>query len=138
MKDLKHSKSQRLFSEVWIAGHLGNDVPVHFTAFHPDFKMRDVLPTSPTTLTRARRIAQQHGLRFVYTGNVHDPDGQTTTCAGCGAAVIVRDWYVINSYGVSDTGACTHCGAAVPGRFDGPVGRWGRQRPPRHEARGLI
>jgi pyruvate formate lyase activating enzyme len=114
----------------WFAEHLGPDVPLHFSAFHPDFKMRDVPRTPPATLRRARRIAREHGLKYVYTGNVHDPDGQTTTCTGCGAAVIVRDWYVINSYEVSEAGACKHCGATVPGRFDGPAGRWGARRLP--------
>jgi pyruvate formate lyase activating enzyme len=114
----------------WFAEHLGPDVPLHFSAFHPDFKMRDVPRTPPATLRRARRIAREHGLRYVYTGNVHDPDGQTTTCPGCGAAAIVRDWYVINAYEVTDAGACKRCGATLPGRFDGPVGRWGARRLP--------
>lgn len=114
----------------WIARHLGTDVPVHFTAFHPDFKMRDVPPTPPATLTRARRIALQHGLRFVYTGNVHDPEGGRTTCPGCGAAAVDRDWYAIGRYQLTDDGKCTRCGTAIPGRFDGPAGRWGRRRLP--------
>jgi pyruvate formate lyase activating enzyme len=114
----------------WIADDLGPDVPLHFTAFHPDFKMRDVPPTPPATLTRARRIALRHGLRYVYTGNVHDPDGGTTTCPGCGAAVVERDWYVINRYRLTADGRCTECGTAIPGRFDGPPGRWGARRLP--------
>ncbi|HEX8758736.1 MAG TPA: AmmeMemoRadiSam system radical SAM enzyme, partial [Pseudonocardiaceae bacterium] len=114
----------------WIARHLGNEVPLHFTAFHPDFKMRDVPPTPPATLTRARGIAQQHGLRFVYTGNVHDPDGGRTTCPGCGAAVIDRDWYAIRRYELTDDGRCTRCRSTIPGRFDGPAGRWGTRRLP--------
>jgi pyruvate formate lyase activating enzyme len=114
----------------WFAGHLGPDVPLHFTAFHPDFKMRDVPPTPPATLRRARRIALEHGLRFVYTGNVHDPDGGTTTCPGCGAAVVVRDWYRMVRYELSDTGTCVHCGQQLPGVFDGPVGDWGSRRLP--------
>ncbi len=114
----------------WIARHLGNEVPLHFTAFHPDFKMRDVPPTPPATLTRARRIAQQHGLRFVYTGNVHDPEGGRTTCPSCGAAVIDRDWYAIRRYELTDDGRCTRCRSTIPGRFDGPAGRWGPRRLP--------
>ncbi|THV29970.1 AmmeMemoRadiSam system radical SAM enzyme [Glycomyces paridis] len=113
----------------WIAEHLGPEVPLHFTAFHPDFKMRDVPPTPPATLRRARRIALDAGLRFVYTGNVHDPEGQTTTCA-CGEALIVRDWYRIDRYAVSDSGQCTACGARLPGVFDGPAGDWGPRRQP--------
>ncbi len=90
----------------WIADHLGPDVPLHFTAFHPDYKMRDVPPTPPATLSRARRIALGNGLRFVYTGNVHDRAGGTTQCTGCGAPVVVRDWYVLRRYHLTDEGAC--------------------------------
>src|SRR5947209_18389212 len=86
--------------------------------------------TPPATLTRARGIAQQHGLRFVYTGNVHDPDGGRTTCPGCGAAVIDRDWYAIRRYELTDDGRCTRCRSTIPGRFDGPAGRWGTRRLP--------
>ena len=114
----------------WLLAHLGPDVPLHFTAFHPDFKMRDVPPTPPATLRRARRIAIDRGLRYVYTGNVHDRDGQTTTCTGCGAALVVRDWYVIDGYALGDDGRCTRCGTSLPGRFDGPAGRWGSRRMP--------
>ena len=119
----------------WLDAHLGPDVPLHFTAFHPDFKMRDVPPTPPATLTRARRIALDLGLRYVYTGNVHDPDGQTTTCPGCGAAVIVRDWYVIEAYALGDDGRCRRCRTPVPGRFAGPAGTWGPRRLPVRLAR---
>jgi pyruvate formate lyase activating enzyme len=114
----------------WFAGRLGPDVPLHFSAFHPDFKMRDVPRTPPATLARARRIARSVGLRYVYTGNIHDPDGQTTHCPGCGQAVVVRDWYRILDYRLDPTGACTACGAGLPGRFDGPVGGWGARRLP--------
>jgi pyruvate formate lyase activating enzyme len=114
----------------WLVSHLGRDVPLHFTAFHPDFKMRDVPHTPPATLRRARRIALDQGLRHVYTGNVHDPDGQTTYCAGCGEPVIERDWYVINGYRLDDGGRCVRCGTALPGRYDGPVGAWGSRRLP--------
>jgi pyruvate formate lyase activating enzyme len=114
----------------WIAATLGDDVPLHFTAFHPDYKMRDVPPTPPETLTRARRIALRHGLRYVYTGNVHDAEGGRTTCPGCGTVVVERDWYVIGRYRLTDDGQCLSCGTAVPGRYDGPVGRWGARRLP--------
>jgi pyruvate formate lyase activating enzyme len=114
----------------WIAERLGADVPLHFTAFHPDFKMRDVPPTPPATLSRARRIALDRGLRFVYTGNVHDPDGGRTRCPGCGTAVVERDWYVIDAYRLTDDGCCARCGTAIPGRYDGPMGRWGARRLP--------
>jgi len=101
----------------WIMQHLGPDVPLHFSAFHPDWKMRDIPPTPPQTLTRARRIARRAGLRYVYTGNVHDEEGGSTYCASCENAVIVRDWYEIHSYRLSDAGACMHCGARLAGRY---------------------
>jgi pyruvate formate lyase activating enzyme len=114
----------------WIADNLGTDVPLHFTAFHPDFKMRDVPPTPPATLRRARGIAQRHGLRFVYAGNVHDTAGGRTICPGCGSAVVERDWYRIDHYRLTDDGRCAECGAALPGRFDGPAEGWGPRRVP--------
>jgi pyruvate formate lyase activating enzyme len=120
----------------WLASHLGLDVPLHFTAFHPDFKMRDVPATPPATLRRARQIALDHGLRYVYTGNVHDPDGQTTRCGSCGQPVVVRDWYEIVRYQLTGGGLCGACGAPVPGVYDGPVGRWGSRRLPVRLASG--
>jgi pyruvate formate lyase activating enzyme len=114
----------------WIAENLGPDVPLHFTAFHPDFKMLDVPPTPPETLTRARRIAMGNGLRFVYTGNVHDPEGSSTYCPGCGELVIERDWYLIGAYRLDDAGRCLACGARIPGVFEGPPGDWGGRRMP--------
>jgi len=114
----------------WLLEHLGPDVPLHFSAFHPDFKMMDVPRTPPETLRRARRIALDRGLRFVYTGNVHDPAGQTTSCPGCGTDVVVRDWYVMKQYRLDERGACRRCGTDVPGVYDGPVGTWGARRLP--------
>jgi pyruvate formate lyase activating enzyme len=114
----------------WLLEHLGTDVPLHFSAFHPDFKMRDIPHTPPETLRRARRIALDAGLRYVYTGNVHDPDGQTTRCPGCAAPVIVRDWYDLHAYHLTDDGRCVRCGHQLPGVFDGPAGDWGRRRLP--------
>jgi len=114
----------------WIRDHLGVDVPLHFTAFHPDYKMTDIPDTPAATLTRARQIALAEGLRYVYTGNVHDTDGGTTTCPGCGAAAVVRDWYAMRRYGLTDDGRCRGCGSQLPGVYDGPVGRWGAQRQP--------
>jgi len=99
----------------WFHANLGPDVPLHFTAFHPDFKMLDVPPTPPETLRRARAIAIAAGLRYVYVGNVHDPEGQTTYCARCARPLIARDWYSIAHYAVVD-GACRHCGHPLPGR----------------------
>ena len=114
----------------WIAENLGVDVPLHFTAFHPDYKMRDVPPTPPETLSRARRIAIGEGLRFVYTGNVHDSEGGTTTCPGCGAAAVIRDWYSMRHYALTDDGRCRDCGTRLPGVYEGPVGHWGPRRLP--------
>jgi pyruvate formate lyase activating enzyme len=112
----------------WIAEALGPDVPLHFTAFHPDFKLLDRPPTPPQTLSRARRIALGNGLRFVYTGNVHDPEGSSTYCPGCGRRVIERDWYRLGAYRVTDAGHCRSCDTRIPGLFDGPSGGWGRRR----------
>jgi len=92
--------------------------------------MLDVPRTPASTLSRARRIAREHGLRYVYTGNVHDPAGQTTDCPGCGRPVVVRDWYVLRDYQLTDQGACRHCGARPPGVYDGPAGTWGAKRLP--------
>lgn len=112
----------------WVVDELGPDVPMHFTAFHPDFKLVDRPPTPPETLSRARRIALANGVRFAYTGNVHDAEGSSTYCPGCGATVVERDWYAIGEYRLTDDGACAHCGTRLPGRFDGPAGGWGPRR----------
>jgi pyruvate formate lyase activating enzyme len=114
----------------WVVEHLGPEVPMHFTAFHPDFKMLDVAPTPPATLTRAREVALANGVRHAYTGNVHDPGGGRTRCTGCGTAVIERDWYQLGAYQLTDDGRCTTCGTALAGRFDGPAGTWGARRRP--------
>jgi pyruvate formate lyase activating enzyme len=114
----------------WVVEHLGPDVPMHFTAFHPDFKMLDVPHTPPATLTRAREIALANGVRHAYTGNVHDRAGGSTRCPGCGAIVIERDWYVLGAYALTDDGHCTACATRLPGRFDGPPGTWGARRRP--------
>ena len=114
----------------WIADRLGPEVPLHFTAFHPDWKMLDRPRTPAATLTRARARALDNGLRHVYTGNVHDARGGTTSCHGCGRALIVRDWYVLEEYALGDDGRCPSCGTACAGRFEGPPGSWGARRRP--------
>jgi pyruvate formate lyase activating enzyme len=101
----------------WIRANLGPDVPLHFTAFHPDWKMTDIRATPPATLTRAREIAQLAGLNYVYTGNVHDEAGGSTYCPSCERAVIVRDWHDIRAYRLDDAGACKSCGTPIAGRF---------------------
>ncbi|MEK6609029.1 MAG: AmmeMemoRadiSam system radical SAM enzyme [Myxococcota bacterium] len=116
----------------WFLRELGPDVPLHFTAFHPDFKMTDAPPTPPETCRRARAQALAAGLRYVYTGNIADPKGQSTLCAGCGALLVERDGYRIGVYGLRG-GACATCGRALPGRFEGDrPGRWGPRRLPVH------
>ena len=114
----------------WLVDQLGPDVPLHLTAFHPDFRMRDVPATPPATLTRARDLAMAAGLRFVYTGNVHDAAGGTTMCPGCATPAVVRDWYRLESYRLTGDGRCRACGRQMPGVFDGPPGEWGRRRRP--------
>jgi pyruvate formate lyase activating enzyme len=127
-----HNDSDKEIGELcaWMARELGPDVPLHFTAFHPDYKMIDVPPTPPATLSRARGIAIKAGLRYVYTGNVHDTEGGTTLCPGCGQPVIVRDWYNILEYRVDAKGSCQKCGAAIAGRFDDKRERFGPRRVP--------
>jgi pyruvate formate lyase activating enzyme len=114
----------------WVASELGRDVPLHLTAFHPAHRLRHVPPTPPATLRRARRLARANGLRYVYLGNVLDPAAGTTTCPGCGAAVLVRDGYQVVRTALDEHGRCQGCATLVPGRFDGPVGRWGPRRLP--------
>jgi len=97
----------------WIMAELGPDVPLHFSAFHPDWKMTDVPPTPPETLTRARDIAVRAGLHYVYTGNVHDIEGGTTYCPHCHNALIVRDWYRILNYRIGDDGGAWSAAGAV-------------------------
>ena len=111
----------------WMVEHLGPDVPLHLSAFHPDHEMTDRPPTSPRALRRARDIARSHGLRYVYTGNVHDRDGDATFCPGCGERVIQRDWYELLDWRVRD-GACAACGHPIAGVFEETPGTWGSRR----------
>ena len=101
----------------WIASELGVEVPLHFSAFHPDHRMLDLPSTSPATLTRARALARQAGLKYVYTGNVRDPEGGTTHCPGCGQAVIRRDGYRVLDLRLHEDGTCGHCGRRISGVF---------------------
>ena len=114
----------------WIKNKLGTDVPLHFSAFHPDHKMPDVPATPPATLIRARNIALQQGLQYVYTGNVHNKEGDTTFCPECHSVLIERDWYQINQYRLTDDGHCPDCGTALAGRFDKNAGTFGARRIP--------
>ena len=117
----------------WVVEHLGVDVPMHFTAFHPDWKMRDHPPTPAATLSRARQIAINHGIRYAYTGNVHDSDGGSTRCHQCHSLLIERDWYVLGQWHVvvsQGQGCCQTCGAPVAGVFESSAGVWGSRRVP--------
>jgi pyruvate formate lyase activating enzyme len=114
----------------WVVENLGPDVPLHFTAFHPDFRMRDIPATPPETLRRAREIARAAGIHHVYTGNVHDRDGQSTWCAGCGSLLIERDWYVLGEWNLDASGCCRSCGTRCPGVFEPAPGEWGARRQP--------
>ncbi len=114
----------------WIRRELGPDVPLHFSAFHPDYKLVDVSPTPPETLRRARRIALQEGLYYAYTGNVHDREGDTTFCPGCRAVLVERDWYEIRKYRLTDDARCPDCGTEIAGRFAHFSGQFGRRRIP--------
>jgi pyruvate formate lyase activating enzyme len=103
-------------------------VPLHFTAFHPDFKLMDVPPTPLTTLSRARQQALKAGIHHVYTGNVYDVEGQSTTCASCGRLLIERDGYDLGRWNLDTKGCCTFCGARLAGHFDSEPGHWGARR----------
>jgi pyruvate formate lyase activating enzyme len=113
----------------WFAANLGPDVPWHFTAFHPDYKMLDKPRTPPATLTRARTIARDKGLRYVYTGNVHDREGSSTWCPGCGQRLVERDWFVLGEWRLNSN-RCDRCGFEIAGHFDRKPGRWGSRRVP--------
>ena len=114
----------------WVVAELGPDVPMHFTAFHPDWKLRDAPPTPPATLTRARAIARGNGVRYAYTGNVHDSDGGSTRCHHCGALLIERDWYRLGHWGLDEQGRCAACGTPCAGVFEARPGTWGSRRLP--------
>ncbi len=121
----------------WIMEQLGPDVPLHFTAFHPDWKMMDKPRTPLQTLIRSRDIALKNGLRYVYTGNVHDFKGSSTYCHNCGDILIGRDWYELSTWNMAvdnQQASCGNCGTPVAGVFDGPPGQWGAKRLPIHIA----
>jgi len=117
----------------WIVQRLGPDVPLHFSAFHPDWKMPDVPPTPTATLRRSRVIALNNGLRYVYTGNVHDAEGSSTYCHHCGETLIGRDWYELSSWNLTLCGphaVCRRCATPVAGVFETRPGSWGSRRLP--------
>ena len=109
---------------------LGPDVPVHFTAFHPDYRMLDTASTPRDSLITARRIALEHGLRYVYTGNIHDKRTGSTYCHACGHCLIGRDWYELSDWTLTEDGACGNCGTPCAGVFEARPGTWGSKRQP--------
>ena len=126
----------------WVLDELGPDVPLHFTAFHPDWRMRHVAPTPLATLHRAREIARKNGIRFAYTGNLHDPEGQTTYCRTCDAVLIARNGYTLVSWRLAEGARCTACGTICDGVFEDRPGRWGSRRQPvsmeRYSTQGVL
>ena len=122
--------SEREINEecAWVIEHLGPDIPLHFSAFHPEWKMMNKPSTPPSTLFKAREIAKSHGLRHVYLGNIHDFNGTSTYCYQCGEILIGRDWYELSTWNLSLDGDCKKCGTKCVGVFDGAPGTWGRKR----------
>lgn len=114
----------------WVVENLGTEVPMHFTAFHPDWKMLDKPATPAAVLGQARQIARQNGVQYVYTGNVHDSEGGSTSCPGCGEQLIERDWYQLGHWGLDEHGHCKNCGYTIAGRFEKHPGNWGARRLP--------
>jgi pyruvate formate lyase activating enzyme len=112
----------------WVVKNLGVEVPVHFSAFHPDWKMTDLPRTPIETLSMARKIALKNGIRYAYTGNVHDFEGESTYCHNCGDILIGRDWYQLSTWNLTPDGHCQKCGSPCAGIFDGPPGDWGPKR----------
>jgi pyruvate formate lyase activating enzyme len=111
----------------WIVERLGPDVPLHFSAFHPAFRLLDRPPTPAATLAHARSLALANGLRYVYTGNVRDPSGESTFCPSCGKLLIERRGYELGAYELTGKGSCPACGARIPGVYGGRPGGWGNR-----------
>lgn len=114
----------------WVVENLGPDVPIHFTGFHPDYRMMEIPATSRHSLDEARKIAKLNGVKFVYTGNVHDSEGGSTWCPSCGSVLIERDWYKLGSWQLDAQGCCRSCGEWIPGVFESEPGDWGPKRQP--------
>ena len=127
-----HNDTDQELNEMtqWVVKHLGPDVPMHFTAFHSDYKMMDVPFTPPETLSRARKIALKNGVRYAYTGNVFDKLGESTYCHQCGTLLIGRNWYVLSDWNLAEDGRCKECGTICPGVFRKTPGDWGPKRMP--------
>lgn len=115
---LNDSDSELDAETKWIVDNLGVDVPIHFTAFHPAWKMMDIMPTTLDTLIRARTMAIKNGIRYAYTGNLYYPEGSNTYCHNCKNCIIAREGYNILEYHLSDIGNCTFCNTACAGVFE--------------------
>lgn len=116
----------------WVVERLGADVPMHFTAFHPDWRMKDIVSTPIETLLRCRQIAQDNGVRYAYVGNVHDKVAESTYCHQCGQMLIGRDWYALSEWQLDNKGCCNQCGTSLAGVFEAQAGDWGARRLPVH------
>ncbi len=114
----------------WVVNHLGNDIPMHFTAFHPAYKVNDIAATSVQTLKRAREIALSNGVYYAYTGNIHDKAGESTYCHHCNHLLIGRDWYELSDWNLNTKGYCNYCNTLCSGIFDETPGQWGSKRIP--------
>ncbi len=135
-----HNDSNEELEEMtqWVFENLGADVPIHFSAFHPDYKMLDTPRTPFGTLNRAREIAIKNGIRYAYTGNVHDERGDSTYCHNCGTKLIGRDWYLLTAWNMSESGCCKVCDTPCSGVFDARPGTWGAKRLPVRLARYRV
>lgn len=114
----------------WVVNELGTDVPMHFSAFHPDFKMRDIASTPVDTLIRARDIAMRGGVEYVYVGNVQDKESNSTWCPTCGHLLIERLSYTLGEWGINSKACCEKCDSPIAGVFEARPGNWGAQRTP--------
>lgn len=114
----------------WVVEKLGADVPLHFSAFHPDWKMLNTPATPPSTLVKARQIALKNGIHYAYVGNVHNKEGDSTWCHQCGHLLIGRDWYELSEWNLTAEGKCRQCGAVCSGVFEEKPGDWGARRKP--------
>ena len=127
---LNDSEAELEAETQWIVENLGHDVPLHFTAFHPDYRMMELPATPAATLIRARAVALKNGIRYCYTGNIHDAAGSSTYCHACNVRLIERDWYVLGKWHLDGEGCCQDCGTPLPGVYAGEPGHWGRKRMP--------
>jgi pyruvate formate lyase activating enzyme len=127
-----YNDSEKEINEMsqWVVDRLGPDVPMHFTAFHPDYKLMDAPRTPIATLQRSREIAMKNGVRYAYTGNIHDKAGDSTYCHSCGVRLIERDWYLLGEWNLDANGCCTRCGKPCAGVFEQGHGDWGSKRQP--------